>query len=469
MSRCLATELPDEILDDIIRLAGPRYHTLPHISTMYRSDLRQWLPCTKVCRRWYRIGIPYLFRFVKIDDSSPGDLEDFCNVLQDNAYIAHVMQGISIVVEDLYLDTLASLLRYLPQLRYLIIAADAIHPGDKLDGCYALEQLVYETCRAISEKGPNTWDVIQLLQMFDDVDELVLGPTLRLCYQSRSDSDQLQSAVTKAGKPQIRSLKLACFEYTIAPYLTSLYDTHALDNITCLSIWYTRIVETYNLNQMLLYVGATLGELYLYIDFDPLEDVSRSGREVVANTLQSGFAACAVLHGVRVEMNSTAEIYTHWTRERIGKYVKDDWLFALNIFALVAGTHSGKERGQIRHLAFSYHPRRPCRDENYGCEFLPWERMRVVFGKFIDLKSLTVVSAYVPELEYAATRARWVDERLTLLPTAEEYTRKELEVFKDILHCSNRAGHFFACSEKSCQWNIPRSRDGDIAAYLKFR
>ncbi len=461
----VAEELPDELLDKIIRDVGPLYYKpLPPLHMM--RDRGCWRPCSQVCRRWHRITVPYLFQFVKLDRMSPGTPQDFCETVSQSHDIAQAIESVSICVEKLCMDTVASVLPLLPQLRYLNIYAGRTmtlsqNPA-KLYGHCTLAKLVYD-----SDADDFVGEVLQLLRLFDDIGELELGSDgmLKKAYGRIEDTESLARA-----KLRIHSLKLSTLEYFgMASYLTHLCDVHAFDNLTCLSVWVTSLSKLRTLNEMLLRVGATLGELYLYLNLDDDEDtctsvllcpqislivdkciVAAASREDAVNNSRSGLAACVALHAFRVEMDSLFRDFEEvdFSLEQVSEYAINDWLLALNLFDLVAELHvqPAPRASRIQHLAFSYKSHQ-WRHEDQGFEVLPWETMRTVFKRFVSLKSLTVFFNYPYDDE-----GRLDVDGAEL--TATEYTYRQLEGFKKILHCGTAA--FFGCTQESCRWYTPR-------------
>lgn len=263
-------KLPDEILDEIIQDVGPVCSKMPMLLRACGRD--RWLPCSMVCRRWYQIAIPYLFRLVEIDSESPGSTSDFCDMVSRNASVAHAVHGIAIEAEELHMDTVVSLLKHLPSLRYLDIFADTMHRSDnpqKPFGHYNLEKLTYEsqTTRSIGEGLRSyevdcfQWEVAELLQLFDNIGELELGSD-----DHRESYDNVDEAIIATGKPHIGALKLVVFEYDVASYLTGLHKAHVFDHLTCLSILCNSLLKVGSVSRVLLYVGRTLEELYLYFN-----------------------------------------------------------------------------------------------------------------------------------------------------------------------------------------------------------
>ncbi|KAI0766748.1 hypothetical protein BC629DRAFT_883423 [Irpex lacteus] len=81
-AKCLQTstitKFPDELINHILAALGTDNWEDTHQGLPEKNN---WLPCALVCRRWYRITLPHLFRFVCISPKSPGDPYDFYQFL----------------------------------------------------------------------------------------------------------------------------------------------------------------------------------------------------------------------------------------------------------------------------------------------------------------------------------------------------------------------------------------------------
>ncbi|KAI0698616.1 hypothetical protein BC835DRAFT_1334059 [Cytidiella melzeri] len=99
---CRHAQFPDEILDDIIQAVGPG----PRCSRRRRHDFdyelkrQNWMNCSLVCRRWYQITLPYMFRRILItdvhsaEDSADGD-DPFLLFLTERPSIARLVRNIT--------------------------------------------------------------------------------------------------------------------------------------------------------------------------------------------------------------------------------------------------------------------------------------------------------------------------------------------------------------------------------------
>ncbi|KAI0812514.1 hypothetical protein BC629DRAFT_1589272 [Irpex lacteus] len=443
----MAEELPDELLEKIIRGVGPLHSTSPPLP-LAPNNRNPWLRCLLVCRRWYRITIPYHWQFTRLSISRPGILENFCNRLLTNMTMARTVESVSIGAVELYMDTLVSLLQYLPRLRYLRIFTVKLIPSSSAErpyGHHKLEYLEYDSSTVTRDRRRDglQWEAIQLLQLFDEVAELELGSHSWF----RESHDDVQSAIVTNRKPNVYSLKLGSLEYIIPSYLTCLHNARVFDHITCLSVWCSSLAKLDTISEMLSYVGATLGEFYLHFHLDDDEIISAGGRAHAMAILRSGFESCITLHGFRVHMDSNVDAYAmeHCTPKELSEIALDDWLLALDLFTLLAQLHARPQGGRMRHLAFRYNSHQ-WRHEGKGFEILPWEMIRTVTNRFIGLASLTVIFEY-PRQDMGPSHIDGAEL------TAREYTLKELQNFKEILYTSNSSTSFFNCTQESCRWH----------------
>ncbi|KAI0766769.1 hypothetical protein BC629DRAFT_884278 [Irpex lacteus] len=105
----------DELLDYVIDLT--RDQTCSGAPSGQHNS--SWHACVLVCRRWYNITLPHLFRSVTISPNAPVDVHDFYEMISNNPLIAQHTQRVSIGLVKLYLCTLAEILEVLTGLRSL--------------------------------------------------------------------------------------------------------------------------------------------------------------------------------------------------------------------------------------------------------------------------------------------------------------------------------------------------------------
>ncbi|KAI0812513.1 hypothetical protein BC629DRAFT_942177 [Irpex lacteus] len=259
-SRSTIEGLPEEILDHIVQDVGPIYNTASLLPFCGRTSRRCWLSCSLVCRRWHRIAAPYVFRFVEINPDSPGEIEDFLSMLSENSTIGRLIQALTIDVAELSMDTIATLLVLLPRLRVFDINTVQSKRSKDLTALYGrfkLERLSYSS----DWYGDFEWEVVQLLQLFEEVGEVELDDPL-------SDSAFMNppNPIAMTGRPRLTSLKLATFDDPISPYLTYLHRHDAFRHLTCLSIYCASPLTLGCVNELLLYVGGLYGSsIYISI------------------------------------------------------------------------------------------------------------------------------------------------------------------------------------------------------------
>lgn len=262
---CKAEELPDETLDSIIQYVGAPFTVTPVSLPSAAPGHASLHPCAMVCRRWYRITTPYLFRVVAITDNSSGDASELCALLLRKPSLMRHIQAATIDRQPLPLNILASLLDLLPHLHYLqILGVSDVCTGNTvlLRGSHILKKLTFGGLQSDSESEDFDRDVLKLLQLFQEIDELVL-------YEDSRDPIQLDfnTAQLKIGEPRIHAIDVHDCIHDTAPYLTCLHEHGALRSLTCLTLDCDSPYKLEAINQWLLCAGATLGELYLSLDF----------------------------------------------------------------------------------------------------------------------------------------------------------------------------------------------------------
>ena len=125
------SQLPDEILEVIIRNIGPRFGTAS-TSWASPSDKRDWLSCAAVCRQWHRITIPHSFRYIRVTEScytnhyNERTASNFYLFLQDNPSIARLIQEVNFLRVTVNMDVLSSVTDALVNLKYLILSSSLV-------------------------------------------------------------------------------------------------------------------------------------------------------------------------------------------------------------------------------------------------------------------------------------------------------------------------------------------------------
>ncbi|KAI0766763.1 hypothetical protein BC629DRAFT_884134 [Irpex lacteus] len=91
--------IADELLEWIVKSIGSMFR----ISSDEASGRRDWHACALVCKRWYNIALPHLFRVVHISSTdSPGSLSDFRDLILHNTAVAQHVKRLSISFVDLH-------------------------------------------------------------------------------------------------------------------------------------------------------------------------------------------------------------------------------------------------------------------------------------------------------------------------------------------------------------------------------
>ena len=262
-------ELPDEVIEAIV-LAGPGLG--PHVKhlafTLMLHKRKYWLKCSLVCRRWYRITSAHLFRFVHVDAASPGTVQDFCDMLSQNPTLASIVEALIIDTVTLSINTLASLLDLLPRLRWLDMLSiiltrtrREIPNRERLCGNHKLAKLYYQGSPR-GAAGSFQWEVIEILQLFEEIGELELDDP------QKGTTMNVDAAVVARGKPIIHTMIISdLLPQVDCSYLTCLHKSGAFRNFVGLYITCHSPVKVSLCCKILSYVGATLLELHLCLAF----------------------------------------------------------------------------------------------------------------------------------------------------------------------------------------------------------
>lgn len=127
------SDLPDEMLSSIIKELGVSYDVRVYIyDDVRRGD---WPSCALVCRRWYRITLPYLFRYIQLPVrkwmDSYADTAQFRKFLEEKPSIAHCVQGLIIGQMSVDIYDFDAILDTLDNLRYLEVILNQFYLDKK--------------------------------------------------------------------------------------------------------------------------------------------------------------------------------------------------------------------------------------------------------------------------------------------------------------------------------------------------
>ena len=252
-------KLPDEILDEIIRAGFPEDETPPFVKLCKAYML--------VCHRWYRITVRYLFRRIRIDQRSPGEVQDFCDMLSRNPSIANAVTDITFKRKTIHIDTLVSLLESTPRLQYLhVLLATIIREETTEDnnlkpfGNYKLKKFAYTGTRNCTPEAYQR-DVMEVLQLFEELDQLYLSHP---AFESVANTEV---ATTHSGKLLVHALASSRLPLDSShTYIACLHETGAFRNLTCLQIACCDVSEINSYAKLLSRVGPTLLDIGLHVD-----------------------------------------------------------------------------------------------------------------------------------------------------------------------------------------------------------
>ncbi|KAI0698614.1 hypothetical protein BC835DRAFT_646496 [Cytidiella melzeri] len=291
---CKHAQFPDEILDEIIQAVGPRRHCSHrrrnHVDL--EPERRNWSNCSLVCRRWYQITLPYMFRRILITDlhltkdSADGD-DPFLLFLSERPYIAQLIRNVTFdfgmsTAVPLPMDIVLPAIQLLPRLRYLSVFKyspslpspigdiDITHREDseQLDfGDYKIERLDY--CTVTVPKN-HYLTIAELIGRFSEIGTLYVKVPLGLRdpYSTANVCDAVAVASKTYWKLQkIHELHIEAQHIPSPFYLSLLPELSVLRHLTCLSFNCAPSYGLEDLNQLLCIVGPTLGEFYLTVSW----------------------------------------------------------------------------------------------------------------------------------------------------------------------------------------------------------
>lgn len=278
----MSVSLPEEVLDNIIRLGGP-YSSPFDVRQPYPLRTKFWTTCGLVCRRWNRITLPHLFRRICIADFDAEKLNHFMIFLARNPDASRCILELIFKCRDngpmLLLSTLALVLELLPRLQRLGFSGVRLvgHAGTHIiRGEHQLEKLVQHLPRTRESREPTARDgvFIQLLALFSRIGTLELCQTEPHAW-SPMDCQGGQSRASHW--PQILELNFR-LSTTARYYRLRMISLGMLRNLTCLTITCeltsASVKDVVSMGNMLDEIGGQLGELYLDLEWDGSQESS---------------------------------------------------------------------------------------------------------------------------------------------------------------------------------------------------
>ncbi|KAI0084472.1 hypothetical protein BDY19DRAFT_971298 [Irpex rosettiformis] len=452
------SQLPDEILEIIIRGTGPCYGTAAS-STEFKEK-RNWVSCGSVCRRWHRIALPHIFRYVRV---APLDLIDttkdrtasrFNIFLQENPSIAPLIQEINFLRLRVDFKVLRSILGALQNLQYFVFHRSLVegipNPKDP-PMTFKIHRLLHTggACDLYDDCYPSNcrMQVPILLSLFSEIGEF---ENMQSCEH---DSEPLFKANHDDEAVRIHSLKIGAFPNSV-PYFNIMHQLHLFNHLSCLRITLLSLLNfsAEATNGFLVAVCGTLKELYLRITHridNSMSDVSIPTTDFcpqlsasIASTLRTGLTACSSLHGFRLELG-----LVHYTsvldEQSLRRSLNLGFLIGIELLKSL-------NTSELRHLSFRYQLSFNGHCAPADVRTLDFTRLRYVLDPFINLRSVTL---------------DFYDGPNELGATAEfmRCARDELRGFKGALY-HRELGSFLRCDEPSCAW----SSHGRLNAFLSL-
>lgn len=250
--------IPDELLEYVIDLTrDPICSGAP--SDQHNSS---WHACVLVCRRWYNITLPHLFRSVTISPNAPGDVHDFYEMISNNPLIAQHIRRVSIVLVKLHLCTLAEILEGLIGLRSLDLRLLVLqHNLDEkpLRGGFKISRM---SC-TVGHGLDGLWTVIDILGLFSAIDDLDLRvQQLWHRHHVEENSNELEGEEWNSVSQSLQNLKIHSATMDSSTdgmhHTTLLAKLGAFRHLTNLIIYTVKLSELENLNTVLCSLAPTL-------------------------------------------------------------------------------------------------------------------------------------------------------------------------------------------------------------------
>ncbi|KAI0682353.1 hypothetical protein BC835DRAFT_1531310 [Cytidiella melzeri] len=445
------SQLPDELLDKIIKAAGSQ-----------PFDKKCWLSCSLVCRRWHQLALPYIWRYIRVSGSIDRSGQWYRPALPRIRRFIRLSRPRSAPVRSELTDDTTALLRFfdvrpsiarlvtnlilhrvsvatrstlhalkvLPVLRCLELIDVQLEGSlsasdyDALGARHTLEMLAYR-CDVSPPEG-NTLALLELIGLFAEIGRLFIKDG----FHDRPYLGALSDAVaTSISKLQVGELTIRSYDHpAIAPHSPIIFarDCGLLRNLTCLSVGFIDMLGLHSLSELLHTVGTTLGELCIYLFVDPVaqssDDYSLQSTTTL-DMLRRGLNACVVLHGFRLAVYSDDEYRadsTDDTRIQV-------WLLAVDVIGCVPVE-------QVRHLSFCFWSFDHFEEMDLGT--FPWFKLRDACRHFNNLQSLKVLFS----------------ERNEFLTEIEaECICHELQEFDSML-LRGEPLSFCTCEQESCRW-----------------
>ena len=462
-------QLPEEILEAIIRKSGPRFITAASENGF--PDKTNWLSCSSVCHRWHRIAMPYAFRCVRVhpSDNFMDTAEDraasrFESFLHENPSIASLIEECNLTRVLVEIKVLRNILTALTNLQYFVFHRSFIEERTDLRGpptTCRVSKLMYTGGACDLYDYPWSvckWQIPVLLRSFSVIGEF---EELRGCYhvddrpleQSEGEVSQVHSYNTEVSSHSIEHLDV-------------LHRLRIFDYLSCLQLTLPSPLEISAefVNNFLEIVGGSLHELSLkigHITSTPfpmspqctLRSLLYNGSCItntlhytaseVAGLIRRGVAACHSLHGFRLELR-----HANFNSLVDEEHVRETFAFGIGIgIEIISFLHATN----LTHLSFCYRPLFESRRSLEDIRGIDFSRLRDIHHRFVGLRSLTL------------------DTYNNLEGPEESHLRRELvacvrgrlQGFNGALY-HDEPGSFFRCDEPLCAW----SSNGKLNKYM---
>ncbi|KAI0083460.1 hypothetical protein BDY19DRAFT_998523 [Irpex rosettiformis] len=428
--RCYIDLLPDDVLDNIIK-------TIHSSINPSLKDLCTW---SLVCRQWYRIGTPYLFRCVALDFHGRNfacpqlDADKFVMFLKEKPAIADIIHQVKIHAISVNLGKILGLLPCVRNITLLYLTLQEGSRSDKDGGGFKLPgRLHYDAPDRVGGM-----ELLKVLALFSEIGLLRISGVPAL-----SDKGLRLATETR----MIKNLRLHALVFDLSleashiRHLRLFRELGVLNRLTCLSVRYSWKFadELKLLNDVLHSASETLGEFYLdflrywrQATFDSLSQAPPDQDQAV-QALSSGLGACWSLHGFCFRVLNYTTMFEEDDPD-IGRWLPlapHSWLVANALIACMPAEN-------LKYLGFRFWAGDIEIDENTSN--ISWAPLCDNCRRFTHLRSFQLLfrSLY----SFFDEEPSWQKERVL----------RELAEFEHVL-VFGRCKELLPCEERNCLWS----------------
>ncbi|KAI0089336.1 hypothetical protein BDY19DRAFT_1056906, partial [Irpex rosettiformis] len=401
-----STQFPsDDILYHIFSLCDPK------VDKEHRNT---WLACSLVCRQWYTVALPYVFRSLCIGLRHHRHLKhkdlmvDYVQFLSENPHIPKFIHTLCVCYVEIDISAMHTLLGLLPHLRYLYLTSVKFYnsgapiPEARLrENKCALRKVHLSSFKFYPAEFCHFTDVLGL---FDEIEEVtVVGEIIPQAgvrqsehpngereedIESISDVAAAKALAGNSGRLQCRALFFSNGIYSSSFLPSFLLKVGALQHLSSLVLIVMDDVRCLErLNRLLSLSASTLKFLCLKFIQGPRwfgGGGSKTHREI--EQVRSQLKACLKLEELRlygeISLDSIYRSMKMHSLPRQPIYV-EAFRSVVTMTSLVPGN-------ALHNLEFSFSLSKGRSYGHFCAHWLPWSEMREVCSRFRGLRSLKI-------------------------------------------------------------------------------